>query len=513
MADTLESVHLGFRSAAVERGEIRLLGVRGRDAMNELFALDLLLAREKGALAPAALDELFAAPCAVALGPKRDDILRGVLASVRHIDTAAGEPAVFVARMVPTAWLLTLSRTNRIFHDLTVPELAASVLAGYGLSPGKHFRVEGAKGSPKREYIAQYHESDWDFLQRWLEHEGLASWFEHDEHGERIVVAEAGPESPTIAAPTAISYRARSNLSTGGDATIWSWEQERARLPARVVVFDYNYRAPHARLASKATVDKRGFGTVMEYGGHFKTQPEADRAAAVRAESIACRRAVFSGWTDTPRLRAGHVFELADHFDDGHHGGYLVTSVELSVGARVPRVDADGDASDEGWREGSQRYHARFTAVPRGVRYRPELRTPRPRIHGVMHGHIESEGSGEFADIDELGRYQVCVAFDSAHKERTTMSRWIRMAQPHAGPAYGAHHPLHKGTEVFVAYVDGDPDRPVILGAAPNPRTVSPSTILNPSQSVTQSATGVRIEMEDWSRPDGGRAGEGGPRG
>lgn len=501
MADAVESVHLAFRSAAVERGELRLLGVRGRDAMNELFSFDLLLSREKGALAPTALDQLFAAPCAVALGPGRDDIVRGVLASFRQIDTAANEPAVFVARMVPTTWLLTLSRTNRILHDLTVPELAATVLAGYGLSAGKHFRVEGAKGSPKREYIAQYQESDWDFLQRWLEHEGLSSWFEHDDRGERIVVAEAGPESPGIAKPTAISYRARSNLSTGGDATIWGWEHERARLPARVVLFDYNYRAPHARLAAKAVVDDRGFGTVMDYGGHFKTQPEADRLATIRAEAIACRRSVFTGWTDAPRLRAGHVFHFVDHFDDGHHGGYLVTSVDLSVGAHVPLNPTEGQG-DERWREGSHRYHARFTAVPRGARYRPEIRTPRPRIHGVMHGHVDSEGAGEFAQIDELGRYQVCVAFDSAHKERTTMSRWIRMAQPYAGPGYGAHHPLHKGTEVFVAYVDGDPDRPVIVGAAPNPRTVSPSTRINPSQSVTQSATGVRIEMEDWSRPD-----------
>ncbi|MFO0612385.1 MAG: type VI secretion system tip protein TssI/VgrG [Polyangiaceae bacterium] len=499
MGDGLESVHIGLRSEAAERGELLLLGVRGADEMNGLYELDLVFGREKGPLRATQIDALFAAPCAVSLGPTRDDLVRGVLSALRQVDTVAGEPAVYVARLVPTAALLTLSRTNRIFHDLTVPELAASVLSGYGLVPGKHFRVEGTKRDVRREYIAQYQESDWDFLQRWLEHDGLSSWFEQTTAGERLVIAEAGAGSSRIAAPSAIGYRARSNKSTGGEATIWAWEKQRTRVSARSVVFDYNYRAPHVRLVAKAVADPMGFGTVMDYGGHFSTTPEAERFATIRAEAIACRRLVYTGETDTPRVRAGHVFEFAGHHDEDHHGAYLVTRVDFSVGAHVP---APG-ISDDTWRAGSHRYAARFTAVPSAARWRPELRTPKPRIHGVMNGHIDSDAAGEFAQIDEQGRYQVSVAFDSAHKQGVTMSRWIRMAQPYAGPGYGAHHPLHRGTEVLVAYVDGDPDRPVIVGAAPNPRTISPSTRVNPTQSVTESATGVRIEMEDWSRPDG----------
>jgi type VI secretion system secreted protein VgrG len=71
------------------------------------------------------------------------------------------------------------------------------------------------------------------------------------------------------------------------------------------------------------------------------------------------------------------------------------------------------------------------------------------------------------------------------------------MAQPYAGAGYGTHHPLHKGTEVLLLHIDGDPDRPIIAGAVPNPQTLSPSTSSNATQSVTQTASGIRVEMED----------------
>jgi type VI secretion system secreted protein VgrG len=493
----LESVHLRFRSGAPVGAGLELAGVRGREAMSKPFALDLLLGRKEGPLSPEELDALFRAPCAVALDAGSGSVVRGVLESIRQLDASRDVPTPYVARMVPTAWLLTLSRTNRIFQDLTTPEIAASVLASYGLSPEKDFRVTASDACPRREYVVQYQESDWDFLQRWLEHDGLASWFEHGNFAggaaaERFVVADAGAGSPPIHGADSISYRERNNLSTGGDASVWGWELERRRVPARVVVFDYNYRTPHLRLAAKATADAvTGFGTVMDYGAHFKNLDEGARIAALRAQAIACRREVYTGWTDCARFRVGHTFTLADHFEDAHRRTYLITALDYTVGEGVPRDD-EPPAS-----VGAHRYAARFTAIPAGTPYRPEIATPWPSIHGVMNGHVDADGPGHYAEIDKLGRYKVRLPFDSGDKQGASVSRWIRMAQPYSGPGYGSHHPLHKGAEVLVTHVDGDPDRPVIVGAAPNPATVSPSTGVNATQSVTQTATGIRIEMED----------------
>src|SRR5262249_23543881 len=156
---------------------------------------------------------------------------------------------------------------------------------------------------PKREYVVQYEESDWDFLQRWLEHEGLYYWFEHGGTNEVLIISDSRDDATPIPGPSNVRYRDRNNLSTGGATTIGDWEIEQKRLPARVVVFDYNYRTPATRLVAKAPVDdKTGFGTMMRYGEHFKNVDEGAAVAKLRAERLACERRVYTGHTDCSRF-------------------------------------------------------------------------------------------------------------------------------------------------------------------------------------------------------------------
>ncbi len=138
--------------------------------------------------------------------------------------------------------------------------------------------------------------------------------------------------------------------------------------------------------------------------------------------------------------------------------------------------------------------------MPFDVPFRPRQLTPWPRISGVMHAHIEADTAGDVAQIDDQGRYKVKMPFDVGKKKGLTSSRWIRMAQPYAGPGYGSHAPQHKGTEVLVVHVDGDPDRPIIVNAVPNVVTPGPVTGKNSTQSVTQTASGIRVELEDLQK-------------
>ena len=147
--------------------------------------------------------------------------------------------------------------------------------------------------------------------------------------------------------------------------------------------------------------------------------------------------------------------------------------------------------------EGLQGYRARFETLPIDVPFRPAMVTPWPSIHGVMHGHIEEDGAGDYAQIDDVGRYKVRMPFDSGNLPGTQVSQWMRLSQPYSGAGYGSHNPLHKGAEVLVAHLDGDPDRPIILGTAPHAHTVSPVTQTNLTQSVVHTPSGVRIELED----------------
>jgi type VI secretion system secreted protein VgrG len=484
----LEGVDLGFVSGALPEDEVRLRGVRGRERLSQLFQFDLLLARPEPFTAEE-LDALLSAPCAIAFGHHAGDVVHGILESIRLLDSARTVEARYIARLVPTFWLLTQARTSAIYQHLDVPGLARHVLSSYGFEDARfELLVSRTKKSPVHEYISQYQESDWDFLQRWFEHEGFFYWFLHEPGGEKLVVADENSDASVIVEPSTLSYRERNNLTTGGDATIWNLSLEQRRIPAHVALFDYNYRRPDTTMYASAVVDEaRGFGSVFYYGEHFKDNDTGEALAKIRAERHFCERRVYTGRTDCTRFRVGHVFELENHWDAQHDGKYLITAIEHTAGYPV-------GAEEEG---ASQRYLASFEAIPYDVQFRPERRTPWPSIHGIMHAHIDADTDGHVAQLDSEGRYKVKLPYDVSGHRGTATSRWIRMAQPYAGPGYGAHHPLHKGTEVLVAHIDGDPDRPLIVGSVPNPATMSPSTLANATQSVTQTISGIRVEMED----------------
>jgi type VI secretion system secreted protein VgrG len=471
-----------------------LLGVHGRERISRLFELDLVIARPAGHYTDDELDQLLKAPCALTLGPRPGDVVHGLLERIELIDSERHALARYVVRVVPNVWLLTLEHKSRIYQDTTVPDLVRTVLSTYGLKEGTHFRVSmrhPAK-SPKHEYLVQYQESDWDFLQRWLEHEGFFYWFSHSAEGEMLVITDDNGDATPIEDPATVSYRERNNLSTGRVATIWSWNLLQRRIPARVVLMDYNYRTPSVALNATEVVDaQRGFGTVFMYGDNFKDKDVGAALAKVRAERFLCERRTFTGRTDCARFRAGHSFELENHYEAAFDAKYLITALDHRVGYPL-RPDRDD------LKEDPQRYLARFEAIPLNVAYRAERVTPWPRIHGVMHAKIDSDTSGKYADIDNQGRYRVRMPFNTNNSAKGgKASRWIRMAEPYAGAGYGTHYPLHKGTEVLIGHIDGDPDRPIIVGAVPNPETQSPSTSRNATQSVTQTASGIRIEMED----------------
>jgi type VI secretion system secreted protein VgrG len=136
-----------------------------------------------------------------------------------------------------------------------------------------------------------------------------------------------------------------------------------------------------------------------------------------------------------------------------------------------------------------------------GRAYRPSRATKCPRIDGVLTGVIEPRVDGvmgQLAELDDQGRYTVRFYFDPAPLGgRPLSTHRVRMIQQHSGPNYGTHLPLKAGTEVLVVFVDGDPDRPLIVGSVHNPATPTPVTSRNPSMSRIVTASGIMIEMKD----------------
>ena len=151
------------------------------------------------------------------------------------------------------------------------------------------------------------------------------------------------------------------------------------------------------------------------------------------------------------------------------------------------------------------KYANSFQCIPASQPFRPERRTAWPSIKGVMHARVDAEGDGKYAELDAFGRYKLVFPFDehAAEAKPGKASRWVRLAQPYAGPGGGMHFPLLKGTEVLVTHIDGDPDRPIIAGAVPNAELPGPTSADNPSQNTIRTATGNVLQFDDNENASG----------
>ena len=478
--DTFGSVGT-FTSTALGSDLVQVIGVYGFERLGQLYEFTVTVVHAKQLLTEDELNDLLLAPCSITF--ENGDPIHGIAREVAIREALPGRGASYDIVVVPTTWLLTVSKLSRLYQKMSVKDMAADVLGRYGLAAHSDLRIDG----DPRDFCIQYEESDWDYLQRWFEHEGFFYWFEHSASGEKLVVADANSKTTPISGTPSLPYRERAGLSRN-EESVFEWRGLQRRIPAAVVLKDYNEQKPLLPMVGQADVDrKRGFGVFFEYGDHFDTTKAGTALAKKRAERFLTEQLTLFGVTDSPRFHVGHSFELQNHFDDGQNRKYLITAIDHRAG---PLPSEDGEREIHG-------YRAAFEAIPLDVQYRPERRTPWPSVHGLMHGHIESDSSGKYSTLDAQGRYKVRFPFDSTGKTGDTASTWVRMAQHYAGSGYGSHFPLHKGTEVLLAFYDGNPDRPIIVGTVPNPLTAAPSTAANATQSVVKTASGLQITMDD----------------
>ncbi len=225
-----------------------------------------------------------------------------------------------------------------------------------------------------------------------------------------------------------------------------------------------------------------GWGENWRYREHVKDEAEAVAIATVRAQERQARRVSYEGRMSAPGLVPGRRVAVVGMPIIELDQDYLLTEMTTIYERRDDSV------------AGCQQF---FTAIAYRTPFRPPLRTPCPKIAGFMHAVVDGEVRGTAAPIDEFGRYKLLMAYDTVAAPGGGATRWVRMAQPSAGPNYGMHLPLHIGTEVAVIHLDGDPDRPVIMGAIPNVDTLSPVVDANATQSRIRTRGNILFELED----------------
>lgn len=473
----------------------RLRAVRGTERLSQPYAFDLVVELEPQALQD--LDAPVGKPATIVFHDDAgmpQDAIHGILSTLELVD-AQTDRELYLARLVPRLWWLGQNRHSRVFVDEKLPTIVDRVLrsAGWG---DDDFRV-AAKGGPGvgfpvLEHVCQYRESDLDFLSRWMEREGIYYYFEEGKNGEKLVVTDdAETHRSRVAGAQAWVPRTGGGGSRAGGFR--TFRRTSHAQPAGVRLADYNYMHPDLPVQHE---EKKGAGELVSLFGENMTTPEqAKWLTQVRTQELRAQQVVYRGVGRVHGIHPAVRFSLDEHprlteqlmaVEVVHRG----LDLEGRPGLREPIEEALGEELDD-------EYVVEVVAIPAAVQFRPPRVTPTPRITGMESAVVDAAVNDRYAHLDDHGRYNVRFKFDESDLEDGRASTRMRMVQPHGGAEEGFHFPLRKGTEVMVAFVGGDPDRPIIAGVSPNVHTPSPVTKANATQNVIATGGGNKLVMED----------------
>ncbi len=431
--------------------------MNGKEAISDLFhfRLDFLSELEEIDFA-----SVVGKPLAVSvlLESGGERFFHGIVARFEQ-SAARGRFVSYRAEIVPWLWLLKRRTNCRIFQQKSVPDIVKKIFTELGFSD---FRLELSGKYVAREYCVQYGESDFQFISRLLEEEGIAYFFEHDAKSHTLVLFDAPVGNPPcILQPTAIYQSASDQGSPSGDVRDLCFERELR--PGAYALNDYNFEQPSVSLLS-GIASAQCIGTsqkleIYDYPGKFSVVPEGAARVRCRMEAEECASVSVRGQSRCVAFTPGYRFDLKGHYRRSCNETYLITEVAHTLEEEI------GDHSSGAG--SSSTYENVFACIPHRIPYRPLRTTPRPIIHGVQTATVVGR-PGEEIHVDPHGRVKVQFHWDREGKRNQDSSCWIRVSQLWAGKNWGGMAIPRIGQEVVIEFLEGDPDHPLIIGRVYN---------------------------------------------
>lgn len=479
--------------------------IQGIEAISELFEYQLDLLAEN----PIDFDQLLGLPATVTLNLPNNSgrQIAGIFTEVRKGASVAGVKGGTVlyryrAVLSPTAWLLTRRVQSRIFQERSVPDILFAVFRDEW-----QLRVELrlVGNYPLRNYCVQYDESDWACACRLMEHEGISYFFRHDDKGEHLVLADHAGGYASLPQFAVVEYDEKEGVLRKAPV-VREWERSQKLGTYRQTLRDYHFEKPTHNLSAERnaggpvlagtiahpldmqrSVNDVSMLEVYQYPGRLAhhhdgvardgsdrpgdletIRDDLERTVKIRHEAESTAQLRIRGAGDGGHFAVGHLFQLARHFDStaplSDNDWYLLTRVESNAsveGAYTTDVNA------------KPVYSNRFECLPAKWPLRPRRVTPLPRIEGPQTAVVVGPKDEEVY-VDKFGRVKVHFHWDREKHAGGDSSCWVRVAQFWAGKGWGAFFWPRIGHEVVVAYEDGDPDRPLIVGSVYNAANMPP---------------------------------------
>lgn len=359
----------------------------------------------------------------------------------------------YTATVVPWLWLLTRTTDSRIFQNLTVPEIVEKIFVEKKL---KDFKLNLKGSYEKREYCVQYRETDFNFISRLLEDEGIYYFFQHEDGKHTLILADdPGEHQPC---PEQTSARCRPH--EGGvydEDMIDNLLIKQAIRAGKYTLNDFNFEMPNTKLKTEVPSNQKLGPEEREYydypGGYGK-KSDGDRLAKIRMQEEEARITTFHGTCNCRAFTSGYRFRLEDFYrDDMDNKEYVLTGIRHEGSQTYSTGDSEAEET----------YKNGFTCIPFDVPYRHPRLTPKPFVQGAQTAIVVGP-SGEEIYSDKYGRVKVQFHWDREGKKNESSSCFVRVSQAWAGAGWGAMFIPRIGHEVIVDFLEGDPDRPIITG-------------------------------------------------
>jgi type VI secretion system secreted protein VgrG len=381
----------------------------------------------------------------------------GLVAEFERLGPATAGRMAYRLVAVPGIWRLSLKRNCRIFQAKSAKDIVETVLSEHGQPSPKWGILPTLEPIP---YCTQFNETDLHFVSRLLEEHGMTYYFTHTANAHTLCISATAPGFPAYEGGDLVALHSTQEVNE-----LSGWRRSTHARSALVDLHDMDGERSQPSVVLSKRSETRAYagepamwsaGKVTRWPGGMSTRPGVDSAAV----SMGAMEAVsenFDAQTLDPRFAAGARLGVAVRNEDGTEAKqqYVVTAV---------RHAAEDNSALNAGAGGTEHYNASLQLVAANRTWMPEPRHPRPMMAG-LHSATVTGPSGEKIHVDEFGRIKVKFRWDTLGKSDDTSSCWVRVAQSAAGAWGGTWFLPRVGDEVLVAFLDGDPDRPIVTGS------------------------------------------------
>ncbi|KTD50256.1 Phage-related baseplate assembly protein [Legionella quinlivanii] len=386
--------------------------------------------------------------------------LHGRVNYFSHTDSL-DEYYVYQMIIQPEVTRLQKTRRTHVYLEKRIEEILWHVFQRNNIN---HVRFDLVNSHPVREFVFQYNELDWQFVTRWMEHEGLFYFFEHTADNEVLVITDSNSTLQLNKDINRLFYHGYTTDSEFDPMAnlIYDFEFSTSSQPAEVKVKSYNYQQSSKSYNSTAVIDPQGVGEIVYWAENVHSQEENQRIANQIAESFKWQKEIFNGTASAALINPGSFIQH-QHFKLGHlnkpmliiHAKYSGSQKKSFFSYHSVAIDAPED-----------HFSCDYRSIDKAIPFRSVLQTPLPRISGVLPGFVDHEGGEDTVQINDKGHYKFRIAISDDGPGKG--SRWVRKLESYIGDKYAFSLPMRKGMEVAIGFHFGNPDLPILLGAIDN---------------------------------------------